>query len=131
MIEALIPVWKQFAETYDALRQALAEVPDDRLDWKPGPQATTVSAITQHVAGANGRYAAMIEGNPLVRGPLQEGLGHEQLRQLLATSEERVKGVFEALPAEDLYRKRADDWNPLGPDVKGPLDALWFAGQKC
>ena len=23
----------------------------------------------------------------------------------------------------------ADDWNPLGPDVNGPLDALWFLEQ--
>lgn len=129
MISELEPVWKQFTETYDALRQALAEVPDDRLHWKPGPQATTVSEITQHIAGGNRRYAAMIDGIPLVRGPLEEGLGHARLLQLLAESEERVRSVFEALPAEDLHRKRADDWNPLGPEVEGPLDALWFGQQ--
>jgi uncharacterized damage-inducible protein DinB len=129
MIPELEPVWKQFTETYDALRQALAELPDDRLHWKPGPQATTVAEIAQHIAGANGRYAAMIDGAPLIRGPLEEGVGRERLLELLAQSEARVQAVFEQLPAGDLHRKRADHWNPLGPEVQGPLDVLWFAGQ--
>ena len=129
MISEVEPNWKQFAETYDALRLALAEVPDDRLHWKPGPQATTVSEITQHIARANRRYAAMIDGSAVTRPPLEEAPDRTRLLQLLAESEERVWRVFEALPAEDLHRKRADDWNPLGPDVEGPLDALWFAGQ--
>ena len=64
MTSELEPVWKQFTETYDALRQALAEVPDDRLHWKPGPAATTAAQITQHIAGGNRRYAAMILVNP-------------------------------------------------------------------
>ena len=29
----------------------------------------------------------------------------------------------------DLHLPLAEDWNPLGPPVEGPLDALWFAHQ--
>jgi uncharacterized damage-inducible protein DinB len=129
MIPELEPVWKQFTETYDALRQALAEVPEDRLHWKPGPQATTVAEITQHIAGANRRYAAMIDGSAVTRGPLEEAPTRGRLLELVTESEARVQSVFEQLPADDLRRSRADQWNPLGPRVEGPLDALWFAGQ--
>ena len=30
---------------------------------------------------------------------------------------------------ERLRQIRADRWGPLGPEVPGPLDALWFALQ--
>jgi uncharacterized damage-inducible protein DinB len=129
MLFELEPVWKLFSETYDALRQALAEVPDDRLHWKPGPQATTVAEIAQHIAGGNRRYAAMIDGSTVTRGPLEEAPDRARMLQLLVESEERVQSVFDALPLDDLRRKRADQWNPLGPRVEGPLDALWFAQQ--
>ena len=49
MIPELEPVWKQFQETYAALRDALAQVPDDRLTWRPGPRANSVSGIVQHI----------------------------------------------------------------------------------
>jgi uncharacterized damage-inducible protein DinB len=129
MIAELEPVWKHFTETYDALRQALAEVPDDRLHWKPGSRATTVSEITRHIARGNYLYASMmVDPNP-ARLPMEEPPDRARMLELLAESEERVRSVFEALPVEDLHRKCADDWNPLGPEVEGPLDALWFAQQ--
>jgi uncharacterized damage-inducible protein DinB len=129
MTPELEPVWKQFTETYDALRQALAEVPDDRLHWKPCPQATTVAEITRHIARGNVVYASMIADPDPARPPVEEPPHRARMLELLAESEERVRSVFEALPAEDLHHKRANDWQPLGPRVEGPLDALWFAGQ--
>jgi uncharacterized damage-inducible protein DinB len=129
MIRELEPVWKQFGETYDALRQALAEVPDERLHWKPGPQATTVAGITQHITRGNRAYASMIDGRRDDRGAVEEAPDRARLLELIAESEARVRSVFDALPAEDLRRKRADHWGPLGPRVEGPLDALWFAQQ--
>ena len=129
MIRELEPAWKQFTETYDALRQALAEVPDDRLHWKPGPAATTAALITQHIARANRAYASTIDGSSFARPPYEEAPSRERLLELLAASEQRVQEVFEQLPAEDLRCKRADRWSPLGPEVQGPLDAMWFAQQ--
>jgi uncharacterized damage-inducible protein DinB len=130
MISELEPVWKQFSETYDALRQALAEVPDDRLHWKPGPQATTVAEITQHIARSNIGYSGMMVGGPDQRPATEEAPSRERLLELLAASEQRVREVFEAFPAEALRQKRADGWWPLGVTVEGPLDSFWFAGQK-
>jgi uncharacterized damage-inducible protein DinB len=129
MIAELEPVWKQFTETYDALRQALAEVPDDRLSWRPSPAATTAAHITQHIVRANRAYAAKIDDSTATHLPYEEQMSRERLLELLAVSEERVREVFEQLPAEDLRRTRADGRRALGPEVEGPLDALWFAHQ--
>ena len=35
MIPELEPIWTQFLETYAALRDALTQVPHDRLTWRP------------------------------------------------------------------------------------------------
>jgi uncharacterized damage-inducible protein DinB len=130
MISELEPIWQQFNETYDALRQALAEVPDDRLTWRPGPNANSVAGIVQHVAGANIAYAqVMAYGN---RGPRREPVenpGRSGLCERLQESEQAVRETFERMTPEALRQPRADTWNPLGPEVDGPLDALWFALQ--
>ncbi|HZO89298.1 MAG TPA: DinB family protein [Chthonomonadaceae bacterium] len=130
MISELEPVWKQFTETYDALRQALAQVPEDRLHWQPTPGATSVDGITRHIVSGNLAYSSMIaEGHRNVVRPREPAPNRERLLELLDTSEQRVKTVFEQLSAQDLCLPRADGWMPLGVEVSGPLDVLWFAQQ--
>jgi uncharacterized damage-inducible protein DinB len=130
MVDTLQPIWKQFTETYEALRQALAEVPDDRLEWRPGPRANTVAVIVQHIARANGRYANMMErGEPGELRSHEESPGRDRLLERLADSESRVRETFERMTLERLAQVCADQWSPLGPKVEGPLDALWFAQQ--
>ncbi len=130
MIDTLQPIWKQFTETYEALRQALAEVPDDRLDWQPGPKANTVAGIVQHIARANCRYASMMErGEPGELRSIEESPGRSRLLEQLADSESQVRETFERMSADRLFQVCAQRWNPLGPLVEGPLDALWFALQ--
>ncbi len=130
MTDELEPVWRQLGETYDAVRLALSEVPDDRLHWRPGSQANTVAGIVQHIARANILYAdMMVEGIPGERWDLEESPSRERLLERLAESEGRMKQIFECMTVESLRRKCADDWNPLGPEVRGPLDARWFAMQ--
>lgn len=129
MTTELEPVWKQFAETYDALREALAEVRDDRLAWKPCPTATSALGIVAHVVRANRRYSSLAAGTGLPSAPPEELAGRDRMLDRLRESEEYVRGVFEQLSPDDLRRTCADDWNPLGPPVAGPLDALWFCHQ--
>src|SRR5438094_692003 len=97
MTNELESVWKQFAETYDALREALAEVPDDRLDWVPCPAATSALAIVAHVARANRRYGSMIVGAGLPSGPPEKISGRSRMLELLAESEGDVREVFEQI----------------------------------
>ena len=52
-----------------------------------------------------------------------------ELNELIDRSERRVRDAFEAVTEEGAHESRCDDWNPLGPPVSGPLDAIWFALQ--
>jgi uncharacterized damage-inducible protein DinB len=130
MIAELKPVWKQFEETYSALRQALTAVPDDWLLWRPALGATCVATIAQHVAGANVRYCNMIEHGERGRSwDVDDHADRELLLQRLALSEERVRSCLEGIDEAELRRVVAERWHPLGQEVKGPLDVLWFAQQ--
>jgi uncharacterized damage-inducible protein DinB len=130
MIPELEPIWKQFQETYSALREALEAVPDDRLAWRPGPKANTVSWIVQHINRGNLVYAHFMERGDRGHPPeWEESPSRQRLVDLLADSERRVRETFERMTAEWLNQTRAEDWNPLGPEVDGPLDAGWFALQ--
>jgi len=129
MTPELEPVWKQFVETYDALRDALSEVPDDRLAWKPCPAATSALSIVAHIVRANRRYSSLAACADLPGDPPEEISGRPRLLELLGESERQVREGFEGLSRDDLSRRCADDWSPLGPAVTGPLDALWFCNQ--
>jgi uncharacterized damage-inducible protein DinB len=126
----LEPIWRQFAETYEALRLALAEVPDARLTWQPGPHANSVAEIIQHIVRANIRYAHVMEAGETTRRPEAEAApDRARLLARLEESEQAVRQTFERMTPEALRRVCADGWNPLGPAVEGPLDAGWFALQ--
>jgi uncharacterized damage-inducible protein DinB len=130
MTAELEPVWKQFAETYAAIREALAALPDERLTWQPGPGANTTALIAQHIARANLRYAHMMEhGEPGPWWDLEEDPGRARLVERLEESERVVRAVFERMNPAALRQPCAEHWRPLGPEVEGPLDALWFALQ--
>jgi uncharacterized damage-inducible protein DinB len=130
MIPELGPIWKQLDETYEAIRQVLAEVSDERLSWRPGTRANSVAGIIQHLARANVRYASMIDtGRPGPGIELIESPARELLLQRLEESQKRVQETFEQLTPAGLRQVRADGWRPLGLPVEGPLDSLWFAMQ--
>ena len=94
MISELEPVWKQFSETYDALRHALTEVPDERLHWKPGPQATTVAEITQHLSRSNIGYSGMMVSGPDQRPAIEEAPSRERLLELLAGGLQQLRSFL-------------------------------------
>lgn len=43
--------------------EALAEIPDERLHWKPSPASTSPAEIVWHVAGVERRLAAVVRGD--------------------------------------------------------------------
>src|SRR5437879_4195544 len=130
MTPELEPIWQQLVETDDALRDALARMPDDRLAWRPGAGAKTVAAIVQHIARAILGYANVMEyGEPGHRWEPEESPSRARLLQRLDDSMRRARETFDRMTAEALRQARADRWAPLGPEVQGPLNALWFAMQ--
>jgi uncharacterized damage-inducible protein DinB len=42
--------------------EALSEIPDDRLHWKPTPSSTSPAEIVWHMANAERRLAAVVRG---------------------------------------------------------------------
>ena len=129
MLELLNPTWKQSEETYNCVRKLLEQTPDERLHWKPAPDAWSISDMTQHIGRANIIYAMVMEGKEPIRRPFMDQPSRSELLESLDSSEAFVRQVFERMTGEELTRTRADDWNPLGPPVEGPLDGLWFALQ--
>ena len=129
MIEPLPLVWKQFEEAHAALRQALAEVPDERLLWRPpGAKGDAVATIVQDVARANAYYAHLIEhGGPVPPWEMEESPGRDRLLERLAESEQQVREAFERMTPNSLRQPRAEKGWALGLPADGPLDALWFA----
>ena len=80
MTPELEPVWKQWVETDCALRDALAQVPDDRLTWRPGPGTNTVAGIVQHIARANLAYANVMTHGETGERWRSRGLGRARGR---------------------------------------------------
>lgn len=136
MVAALIPVWKRWEETHSALVDCLRQFPEERFSWKPAPAATTAAHIVTHIARAEILYAREINraagAVPDSEAPgLDYGAVTDRTSALNAAEAGAAfaAGVVERLSVEDLDRVLADDWNPLGPDVEGPLTTLWFVEQ--
>lgn len=131
MIETLQPVWKQFTETYQDLRLALARVPDNALTWSPGGEARSVAHLVQHIASANLLYVRVMEFREPEEWAFQPAPSRAWLEERLDESEAQVREVFESMTPELLERYCAADWTPLSEEnlVGGGLTALWFALQ--
>jgi hypothetical protein len=71
----------------------------------------------------------MARGERGQRWELEERPSRQRLLERLEESEGCVRDAFEGMTLEALLQTRADCWRPLGPEVEGPLDALWFALQ--
>ena len=128
MIAELLPVYKRWEETRAAINDWLAQFPDDRFAWRPAPHATTAAEILAHVARAERNYAFTARGLPFERITPSVHDGSTALTAL-DWSAGFVREAFEAMTPETLVIVRADEWNPLGPKVEGPLTSLWFLEQ--
>ncbi|MES4792959.1 MAG: hypothetical protein C4321_08200, partial [Chloroflexota bacterium] len=136
MIAELEPIWKQLNETYESLRHALAHVPEERLNWQPGPTTNSVSVIVQHIVRANLRYASFLGGpDPGLQHRRREDLatpehaGERRERARLDDSERSLKATLERVTPDALRAIHAGEWYPLDSHAVGPLDGFWFVLQ--
>jgi hypothetical protein len=130
MLSELQWVYRQLEETYDSLRWVMAEIPDERLWWRPAPTAPAAGWIVQHIAGAITVYGnVMLAGRRGPRQEIEEGLERGALMDRVDLSLKEARAVFERVLPETLHAACSDGWAPMGPRVEGPLDALWFAQQ--
>ena len=129
MISDLQVVWQQSAETYAVFRELLEGTTTEKLYVRPTEDIWSISDIAQHIARANIVYAMVMEGHEPFRREPTDRPSLVELLEYINYSETFVQEVFERSTTESLQLVRADDWNPLGPDVSGPLNSFWFALQ--
>ena len=116
-------------EVYDAMRAALAEIPDDRLNWQPASDCLSASMLVQHIRRANVTYSQMmgIWGNAARSRHTCRTLLVTSLLEHSVASGRQVGFAFEAMTPERLHETVCDDWAPIGFELSGPLTPLWFA----
>lgn len=138
----LVPVWKRCLETHDALLDCLSQFAEDRFDWRPAPLARTAAEIVAHIARGECTYAERVNPHAPQRPPIaypgtEEAaapgalvpVDRESSLRLVNLAFDFAAGVVSRATLADLERVAADHWNPLGPEVSGPLNGLWFIEQ--
>lgn len=128
MIAELNHFWKRFLETQAALLEAIDRLPEGRWQWQPAETANPAARIVQHIANGEAFYVSTIRGDH-ERRVRWEVADRVTAVEAVTSAAHLVGDLSEELSQADLNRVCAEDWNPLGPPVDGPLDVLWFLEQ--
>lgn len=92
---------------HDDLKACVADLPQEALDWTPGPETNSLNVLLAHVAAAE-RYwlATLVGGEPSDRVRAQEfvteGLTAVDLAQRLDEALEQNRAVLARLTLDDL-----------------------------
>ncbi len=98
-------------DLHTAMERAIDGLPQDALDWSPGPDINSIAVLVTHTVGAE-RYwlGDMVAGEPSNRDRPAEfqasGVSVTELRDLLAAETGYVQHVFDSLTLEDLETKQ-------------------------
>ncbi len=101
--------YDQLAQTHSAILQAIDGLPQEALDWEPGPGMNSCAVLVVHTAGAE-RYliGEVIGQDPAQRDRDAEfrtrGLDGAALRRRLDEVLAHSRGVLEGLTRDDLDR---------------------------
>jgi hypothetical protein len=104
-------LYGRFHELHGGIEQALDALPEEALDWKPGPEMNTVSVLITHLTGAE-RFLIgdVVMGEPSNRNReaefLAKGLGKNALIRRLGDTDAYIKGAFEKISLADLETER-------------------------
>jgi uncharacterized damage-inducible protein DinB len=97
-------------ELHDEIRTAIQELPQEALDWTPGPGMNSINVLVVHLVGAE-RYwlGDVLLDDPSNRDRDSEfqvkGLSSDELTHRLADIEYYVQKTMAGLVLEDLDRK--------------------------
>ena len=107
---------KALLEFHDEIRSAIKGLAQEALDWTPGPEFNSISALVVHLTGAE-RYwiGDVIAGDPAARDREAEfkvrGVSEELLIQRLRENEEYIQKALEALALQELEALRTSPRN--------------------
>ena len=109
-------------EFHDEIRTAIKGLPQDALDWTPGPEINSVCTLVVHLTGAE-RYwiGDVIGGEPSGRDREAEfkvqGLSEQELIRRLSKNEEFIRKALEPLALQELDAMRTSPRNGRGVTV--------------
>jgi uncharacterized damage-inducible protein DinB len=102
---------ERFRQLHADIKESLTELPDEALDWVPGPEMNSLSVLIAHLAGAE-RYwiGDVARGDPSNRDRDAEfrvrGLDKAALNKLLSDLDTFNSATFETLELADLEKLR-------------------------
>jgi uncharacterized damage-inducible protein DinB len=102
---------ERFRQLHADIKESLTELPDEALDWVPGPEMNSLSVLIAHLAGAE-RYwiGDVARGDPSNRDRDAEfrvrGLDKATLNKLLSDLDTFNSATFETLELADLEKLR-------------------------
>jgi uncharacterized damage-inducible protein DinB len=103
-------------DLHDEIRTAIQGLPQEALDWTPGPGMNSINVLVVHLTGAE-RYwmGDVLLGEPSSRGREAEfqikGLSSIELANRLSEIENFVKKAMDGLTLVDLDKKRISPRN--------------------
>jgi len=83
-----------FREERDAFREVLADLPDEAVNWRPGPEMNTIAVLVEHAWGSAQWWTAHAAGHELQRDREAEfrvTRGVSELEELLAGGQGRIE----------------------------------------
>jgi len=111
MIPFFEELLNRFRELHAGLADRVTELPQEVLDWNPGPEMNSIGILVAHIAGAE-RY---LIGDVVLEDPshrdrpaefLTKGLSGPELSRRLKASEDYMMRAFETLALDDLGKTR-------------------------
>ncbi len=111
MIPILEDIFKHLEERHTDFGKAIAGLPQEALDWVPGPDMNSLGVLIVHTMGAErywiGDIGAGILSNRDRAAEFQaHGLDENALREILSTTLEFSRSVLESLTLDDLVKER-------------------------
>jgi uncharacterized damage-inducible protein DinB len=106
-------------------------VPDDKLDWKPAPTASSVLEIINHVMMPLRAFGSVLQGNGFNHEGAQ-ATNREEAKQLLLEAVQNYTAVLQSLKPEDLQGTVTVPFGemPMGMAVGVPMvDLIHHHGQ--
>lgn len=115
-------------EQHEVMRQTLAGLDEDALNWAPAPETNSIAVLFTHTLGAEDSISATLLGEPIDRDRDAEFRTRisdpGQLLAKLNEVEERVVDRVQRLGPTDLAAEKSPPRDRLGRKLLG---SWWFA----
>ena len=100
----------RLSELHAEIEKSLEGLPSDALDWVPGPEMNSITVLVTHLTGAEQYWIGVAVNEPHERDRavefLTKGLGLEELKARVASTEDFARQALTSLSIKDLETLR-------------------------